>query len=465
VEKARIAPIKARIARLLEKYFSGEKMKYKQIFGIIIPILTDQAFLIVMSLLNIAMISSAGVAAISAVNMVDSLNIFLVNVFIAIATGGTVIIAQYIGSGNRENAAKTATQSISVSTLFSVLLCILIVCFHNPLLTLLFGRAEPDVLQNAKIYLIGSCISYPFIAIFESVRSSLIGIGESKGSLILSLIMNFINTVLNLVFITMLHMSILGLVISIILARIIGMVAALIYMVKNNNILRLKVKNALKLEFSIIKKIMLIGFPFALEQMFFNGGKLLTQTFIVKLGTYALAVNAISGSITSLYQIAPSSLSIAIVSVVGQCIGQKNIMDAKKFTKSFIGLSTIFFIVLSLIIFPAFPLLMKMFGAPKTITSDIFMIILMSAFAQPIFWSISFILPSSLRAAGDAKFTSITSMLSMWLFRVVLGYVLGIMLHFGIVGVWVAMFLEWGVRSIFFMRRFHGEKWYKHKLI
>jgi Na+-driven multidrug efflux pump len=129
------------------------------------------------------------------------------------------------------------------------------------------------------------------------------------------------------------------------------------------------------------------------------------------------------------------------------------------------GLSTIFFIVLSLFIFPAFPLLMKMFGTPKTITSDIFMIILISAIAQPIFWSISFILPSALRAAGDAKFTSITSMLSMWLFRVVLGYVLGITLHFGIVGVWVAMFLEWGVRSIFFMRRFRGEKWYKHKLI
>jgi Na+-driven multidrug efflux pump len=106
-----------------------------------------------------------------------------------------------------------------------------------------------------------------------------------------------------------------------------------------------------------------------------------------------------------------------------------------------------------------------MYKAPEAVIPTIFMIVLISAFAQPIFWSLSFILPSALRAAGDTKYTSVTSMLSMWLFRVVTGYVLGIVFGFGIVGVWVAMFLEWGVRSIFFLKRFKGEKWYQHKLI
>uniref|UniRef100_UPI0038995BB7 MATE family efflux transporter n=1 Tax=Pallidibacillus pasinlerensis TaxID=2703818 RepID=UPI0038995BB7 len=214
-----------------------------------------------------------------------------------------------------------------------------------------------------------------------------------------------------------------------------------------------------------MKKVMFIGIPFAAEQLFFNGGKLLTQTFIVQLGTLALTVNAIAGSITLVFQIGSNALAIAIVTIVGQCIGRRNIRDARKFTKSFLGLSSIFFIVTSLLILPTFPLLMKMFSAPEEIIGTIFIITVLCAIFQPILWAISFILPSALRAAGDSKFTSIVSMLSMWLFRVVLGYVLGITLGFGIIGVWVAMIAEWAVRGLVFIIRFRGDKWYAHKLV
>jgi putative MATE family efflux protein len=360
---------------------------------------------------------------------------------------------------------KTATQAVSAVAIIALILCIFLVCFHGQILSFLFGDAEKNVFQNARLYLIGSAVSYPFIAVFQAICASLIGVGETKQSLKLSLIMNLSNTILNLLFIKVLGMGMLGLVISIITARAIGMTSALTYIVKYNKTIQFRIKNALKINFAILKKIMMVGFPFALEQMFFNGGKLLTQTFIVKLGTLALTENAIAGNISSIYQIAPNALSIAIVTVVGQFIGQKNINDAKKLTKSFIGLSTGYFIVISLIVFPLFSVLMKMYKAPEAVIPTIFMIVLISAFAQPIFWSLSFILPSALRAAGDTKYTSVTSMLSMWLFRVVTGYVLGIVFGFGIVGVWVAMFLEWGVRSIFFLKRFKGEKWYQHKLI
>lgn len=74
-------------------------------------------------------------------------------------------------------------------------------------------------------------------------------------------------------------------------------------------------------------------------------------------------------------------------------------------------------------------------------------------------------MPSALRAAGDSNFTSITSLLSMWVLRVILGYVLAIPLKFGIMGVWVAMVTEWGVRGVIFWWRFRGEKWYRRKLI
>jgi putative MATE family efflux protein len=457
--------IKLKTVFLLNKYFTGESIDYKQIIAIIIPIFVDQGFLILMALLNTAMISSSGVAAVSAVSMVDSLNIFLVNVFVAVATGGTVIVAQYKGNGNEEMVSKAASQAISAVAIISIMISAFVILFHTPTLNLLFGNADADVFQNARIFLIGSCISYPFIAIFQAVSGVLRGISETKACLGLSLIMNITYLCLNIVLITIFDMGIMGLVISMILARILGMVTSLIYLVKYNQTLRFKIRNALKLDFSILKKIMFIGIPFAAEQMFFNGGKLLTQTFIVQLGTIAMTVNAISGSISLLFQIGGNALSISIVTVVGQCIGRRNIHDARKFVKSFIGLSTVFFVVATIIILPLFPLIVKLFSPPEEIIPTIFALILLIGIAQPILWSFSFIMPSALRAAGDSKFTSISSMLSMWLFRVILGYILGITLHFGIMGVWVAMVAEWSIRGFVFAWRFKGDKWYAHRLI
>ncbi|MNP02805.1 MATE family multidrug exporter [compost metagenome] len=332
-------------------------------------------------------------------------------------------------------------------------------------MNLLFGNADAEVFQNAKVYLIGSCISYPFIAIFQAVNGVLRGVAETKACLGLSLIMNITFLCLNIVLITVFDMGVLGLVISMILARILGMFSSLIYLVKYNQTLHFKIKNALKLDFSILKKIMFIGIPFAAEQMFFNGGKLLTQTFIVQLGTLAMTVNAISGSISLLFQIGGNSLSIAIVTVVGQCMGRRNVKDARKFIKSFIGLSTLFFVFATAIILPLFPLIVKMFSPPGEIIPTIFALTLLISITQPLLWSHSFIMPSALRAAGDSKFTSISSMLSMWLFRVILGYILGITLQFGIMGVWVAMCAEWSIRGLVFTLRFKGDKWYAHKLI
>jgi putative MATE family efflux protein len=450
---------------LMSKYLSGKSMGYKEIVTIIIPIFVDQAFLILMSMLNTAMISSSGVAAVSAVSMVDSLNIFLVNVFIAVATGGTVIVAQYKGTRNMEMVSKTAAQAVSAVTILSVSLGALVIVFHSPMIHLLFGNAETDVLNNAKIYIIGSAVSYPLIGIYQAVCGGLRGTGDTKPVLGLSLFMNLTNVLLNLLFITFLHMGIMGLVISVIVSRTLGMIASVIYLVKFNETIRLRIKEALHIDFSIQKKIMYIGMPFAAEQLFFNGGKLLTQTFIVLLGTYSLTSYAIANSIAWLYQIGPNALCIAIVTVVGQCMGRRDIEDARKFIKSFLGLSAIFFVISAIIFLPLFPVMMKMFNPPDEIIFTIFIMVLLSAVFHPILWSASFLLPAALRAAGDSKFTSITSLFTMWIVRVVLGYIFGITLGYEIIGVWVAMILEWGVRGIVFSLRFKGDKWYAHQLI
>ena len=459
------ASLKYRTQRLLERNFSGESINYHQVFAIFLPVLLDQAFVVCMNLLNTAMISSSGVAAVSAVNMVDSLNIFIIQVLIAVSTGGTVVVAQYKGSGNDRMISKSTAGSVSSVFLLALGISLIIMILHGPLLNLLFSGAQADVFQYAEIYVIGSSMSYCGVAVEQAVCGALRGVGNTKASLALSIIMNLSYVLLNFPLISILHMGIIGMAISVNISRYLAAACAIIYLIRVDTQLQFQIRDILHFNPSILSKIFFIGLPFAAEQMFFNGGKILTQTFIVQLGTYAMATNAICISMSMLFQIPASSLSLAIVTVVGQCMGRRDIADARKFIKSFLILSSLSFVVTTAIVMPLFHPLVSLFHPPARIVGDIFQILLINLFAQFLLWSPSFVTPSALRAAGDSKYTSVVAMLSMWLFRVVLGYILGIVLKFGIIGVWFAMDCEWGVRAFIFLFRFHGPKWYRHRLI
>lgn len=456
---------KARCHAFLNKYLSGESIDYRQVISLLLPILIDQAFLVGLSLVNTAMISSSGVAAISAVSMVDSLNLFLVNVFVALATGGTVVVAQYKGSGNDKMVSKAAAASLSAVTLVAVTLSLVVLLFYHPILKFLFGTADPEVFGHAGTYLVGSALSYLGIAFKEAVSGALRGIGRTRVTLGLSLILNLSYVLLNVLFVHFLEMGVLGLSVAANISRYLAAACALFYLLRMDDSLRIRLKELMDWNFSMFKKIMFIGLPFAAEQLFFNGGKMLTQIYIVSLGTYAIATNAISSVFAMLLQIPAIALSTALVTVVGQCIGRGNIQDARKFTRSFLWLASGSFVVTGLILIPFFKPLVSLFRPPAEIMDNLYLIMLVNILAQIPLWPISFLLPGALRAAGDSRFTSISSMLTMWLFRVVLGYVFGITLNYGVFGVWAAMQLEWGVRGAIFLWRYRGERWFRHRLV
>lgn len=451
--------------RFLDRHLSGESINHRQIVALFIPILIDQACLLSLNLVNTAMISSSGVAAVSAVNMIDSLNVFLIGVFIALSTGGTVVVAQYKGSGNGPMVSKAVASTVAAVSLLALCVSLVVAFFHQPMLSLLFGAASEDVMANAQSYLVGSSVSFVGIAIVEAVCGALRGIGKTRESMVLSLFMNLSYVLLNVVFINLLDMGVLGMTISVNISRYLAAACAIYFLVKLDTNLQFRIRDTLHWNMAMLKKILFIGLPFAAEQMFFHGGKLLTQVFIVSLGTYAIATNAICSSLAMVSQIPANAMAITLVTVVGQCVGSRNIDDARKFTKSFLWLASLSFVLTGGIMVALFQPMIGLFHPPADIVNDIFIVMLINLIAQIPLWSTSFIMPSALRAAGDSKFTSVVSMLSMWLFRIVLGYLLGIVLEMGIIGVWLAMNCEWGVRGSIFLWRFLGKKWYQHRLI
>lgn len=448
----------------LKHFYSGKDVSYRFILSLVFPVVLDQFFLVSFNFINTAMISSAGTTAVSAVSMVGSLHFFLVNVFTAIGLGGTVLMAQYFGKKEMNQLSKVCSGTVYGAVLMALVISSLIACFHQGILQLLFGHAEPLVLANARLYLLGLLASYPLQAVIEGTNGSLRGIGRTKASLKLSLLMNFVYIVGNVCFISILGMGMEGLVTSLLISRFLGMLFAFYTLRANRFLFLLKKEDFLHIQLHVITKVLKVSVPFAVESLFFNGGKIIIQTMIVSFGTNVIATNAIASSWIQISEIIPSALATSLVPIVGQCIGRENIADAKKLTKTFVITGMIAFLLVDLILLPFFPLGMKLFNPPAAILPEIYRLYLIAIVMHFLTWSICFILPSALRAAGDANFTSLTSLLSMWIFRIGMGYFVGIVLGYGLTGIYFVMTLEWGGRGLIFLLRFKGKKWYQHQL-
>ena len=183
--------------------------------------------------------------------------------------------------------------------------------------------------------------------------------------------------------------------------------------------------------------------------------------FIVKLGTKSVAANAVANSTVAVFYAMGLAVSNLAVPVVGQCIGAGDRRMAKNYGKKMIWLGE-FSILLSLaVMVPFLKLILGLYQAPADTIGDIYKLLVIITLPMVLFWSTSNVLPNVLRAAGDVKFTSYVSLGVMWIVRVGLSYLVSIKSGAGIVGVWICLGMEWLIRSIIFLLRFHSQKWLK----
>lgn len=449
----------------MKRNFDSEILPWQKVLAIYIPLLVDQAFLTGMNLINSSMVSSSGAEAVSAVSMVDSLNFFLTNLFIAIATGGTVVVAQYIGKGDKDRAARTISQAVTSSVLIAVVIAVIICIFPHPTLTLLFGAAEPKILDNAYIYLVGSAISYPFYAIYQASAGALRGSGDTKASMVMSVIMNCTYLIGNIILIQIMNLGVLGVSIAMVFSRILVSILALVYLLVKRSDLGIKLKHFFTFDGKLQKSILYIGIPAGTEQLFFNGGKILVQTFVVLLGTMSITANAIGNNLLNMWQIPMFAAQLCTTTIIGQCVGAGQFDTARKYLKSINRYTKWITGIMMAIFIPLTPVLLSFFHPPAEAAHKIYLLLLIPIIGLVTTWPASFITPNALRAAGDATFTTVAALISMWSIRVVLGYVLGIVCRLDIYGVWLAMCIEWCTRAAVFTWRFKGTKWQKYKLV
>jgi putative MATE family efflux protein len=438
----------------------------RSLWRLVLPLLAEQILSVTIGMADVMMVAYLGEAQVSSVSVVDAINNLLLQVFAALTTGGAVIASQYMGRGDRGNACLSAKQLyLSVLVIGCAVMGVSVV-FRGGILRAVYGNLDAEVMSGAKVYFLLTALSYPFIGLFGIGAAMFRSMRDSKAPMLVSVLMNVINISGNAFTIFSLGWGVAGAGAATLLSRIVG--AAIMIRMLLNPERPIMIRGLLRFDFNWqrIRMILRIGVPSALENGIFNVGKLLVASLITSFGTYAIAANAVSSSVSSFAVLPGSAISMAMITVVGQCVGSGDIRQAERNIKKLMIYAYGMVGMTSLAIFAATTWLLSLYSSLSPQASEISRQLLRTyALITAFLWPMAFTFPNALRAAGDTRFTMIVSIASMWIFRIGLSYLLAVYFGMGVPGVWYAMYTDWLVRSAAFISRYVRGKWKSIKVI
>ena len=437
----------------------------KDLRKLILPLIVEQFLAVTIGMADTIMVASTGEAAMSSVSLVDAINILLINIFSALATGGAIVASQYLGREDNKRANVAAKQLLLVTTAMSVFIMAVCLIGRNPILDLIFGKIEPEVMDNCRVYFFWSALSYPFLAVYNAGAALYRSMGNSKVSMLTSTLMNAINIAGNALLIFGFHMGVAGAAIASLFARMVGAVLITCLLRFTPHVIQLEAVFKLDFQPEMIKNILRFGVPTGLENGMFQIGRLMTQGLVATFGLTATTANAIGMSLSAFPQIPGTAIGLAMVTVVGQCIGARRQEEAKRYTLKLTGLAYLAMGALNLVMLALLPVVIGIYN-PSPATAALARELMLYCIACTILlWPASFVLPNGLRAAGDVRFTMTVSIVSMWVFRIGFSYLLAKGLQMGVLGVWIAMTIDWAFRILCFAIRFFRGKWMNKQLI
>ena len=437
------------------------------ICSLLIPVVLEQLLNSIMGTADTMMVSNVGSAAISAVSLVDSINVLVIQAFSALAAGGAIICAQYIGQRSKEKANESARQVLFIITAISVAVSLICLVFQKPLLRLIFGSVEPAVMRASETYFFYTALSFPFIAAYDSAASIFRAQDNTKGPMIISMISNVMNIAGNAVMIWVFHMGVAGAALSTLISRIFCAVVVIIQLRKEKEGQEIVVRDYFEIrpDWRMIRRILGLGIPSGIENSMFQLGKLAIQSTVSTLGTTAIAAQAMTNILENLNGIAAIGVGVGLMTIVGQCLGAGRQDEAVYYIKKLCVIAEVIIIISCLGVFALTKPITILGGMEKESADMCFHMVMWITIVKPLVWIMAFIPGYGLRAAGDVKFSMIVSCCTMWACRFCLCVFLIRVMGFGPMGVWIGMFADWTLRGIIFTWRFHSRKWLQHKVI
>lgn len=448
------------VLRVDEPMFSG-----KYLCKLLLPLIVEQIFTALMGTADTMMVARVGDAAVSGVSLVDSLNNLMLMVFTATATGGTIACAQYLGGQDREGANRAARQVLLCVAVISLACCGLCVALRGPLLQAVFGSVEQEVMDAARIYFLVTALSYPFIGCYYASAALYRAAGNSGLPMAVSAVGNLLNILGNTVFLFVFHWGVFGAALSTTLSRVFQCVAILLLHRRPGQIIVLDHYLQIRPDMKIIRTVLRVGIPTGVENGMFQLGKLMVQSTVATLPTAQIAAQAVINTLEYFTSMPSMAVGLGLVTVAGQCMGAGRPQEAKRYSILLTIISEALVVGTGVLIFLAVGPVCHLSGLGAESTRIVARMMTVITVVKPFVWPVAFTLPNGMRAAGDVKFSMLVSAGSMWVFRVVLCVALIRGLGLGVEGVWIAMFVDWLDRDIWYTVRFCRGKWMQQKVL
>ena len=426
---------------------------------LIVPLFLEQLLVALVGMADVFVVGFVGEAAVSGVSLVNSFNTIFLNLFTALAAGGAVVISQYIGRREQELACRSAGQLLAASVLFSAVLSLVVLLGNTALLRLLFGKVEPEVMEACVTYLRISAYSYPALAIYNAGAALYRSFGKTDTTMYISVVSNCINVAGNCIGVFVLHAGVAGVAWPSLIARTFSAVAITLLCFSQQNPVYYRWGWVLRLERDLQEKILRIAVPNGFESGIFQLVKVALSSVVALFGTYQIAANGVAQSFWSMASLVCITMGPVFITVIGQCMGAGDTDAAERYFRKLMKITVLFAVAWNALIFALTPIILHFYAlAPETKQLVLWLVLLhnlFSAFAFPF----ADPLGKGLRATGDVKFTTAISLFTTIGVRLVLSILFGIWLNLGVIGIAIAMCLDWTVRGIVFWVRFKQGKW------
>jgi putative MATE family efflux protein len=450
------------------------------------PIVAEQAFITLLGMVNAGMAGRAGTDVASGVGLVNSITAMVTAVLSAVALGGTVAVSRARGAGKTDEANRAASQCLILSVGSAFGLAVLLIVFDRPVVEALFGASSEPVRAAAADYLVWSAAGYPFLAATLSASGVLRGAGDARTPMAVNIVMNAVNAAAGRAVIFGLSAGSILLVpplgaagagIALSVARLAGTACYAGAFARGagrfsfrsaasslrSRFGRRGAQSDARADHLAAAAVLAVGIPAAVESLAFNGGKLLTQTYAAGLGAPSVAADYLAGAASGFSQVLLASLQMAVPPLVGAALGRGRSAEARTvvYLASFWG--SIATAAVNLVGFVFAPSLLGLASDDPEVLSRAVAVFRLFCVLSPLLWAGSFIFPAGLRGAGDGRFTMLVAVVSMWSVRVGLGWLLAVPAGLGIMGIWIAMSVDWAVRCALFVPRIRGGAWLRER--
>ena len=432
---------------------------------LIVPLFLEQLLVILVGLADTFVISFAGEVAVSGVSLVNAFNTIFIFLFTALASGGAVIVSQYIGGEKMEMAGESASQLLMVSTLFSGVIMAVILLSGCPLMGLLFGKVERDVMDACMIYLRISAYSYPALAIYNAGAALFRSIGKTSTTMYIAIFSNVINVVGNVIGVFVLHAGVAGVAVPSLIARTFSAVVVTVLCFRKRNGVYYKKRWICHFNAGLLKRILVIAVPNGVEQGIFQFVKVALSSVVALFGTSQIAANGIAQSIWSLAALVCVTMGPVFITVIGQCMGSRDTEQAENYFRKLLKITLLISVVWNVLVFALTPLVIQFYDVSEETKRLTVVLVLIHNIFNCIAFPFADPLGKGMRAAGDVRFTMVISLATTIGIRLIFSLLFAIVMDMGVIGIAWAMCLDWCSRAVIFYIRFRKGKWKQFQLI